>query len=72
MPLGDSPALARAIQQLLANPELAARLAQAGRQLVCRRFSMDAMVQATEHLYHSLLEKRRRVPTGTPVELACK
>jgi hypothetical protein len=33
---------------------------------------MDAMVQATERLYHSLLEKRRRVPTGTSAELACK
>jgi hypothetical protein len=33
---------------------------------------MDAMVQATVRLYHSLLEKRRSVPTGTPVELACK
>jgi glycosyltransferase involved in cell wall biosynthesis len=72
VPPGDSPALARAIHQLLADPELAARLGQAGRQLVCRRFSMDAMVQATERLYHSLLEKRRRVPTGTPAELACK
>jgi glycosyltransferase involved in cell wall biosynthesis len=72
VPPGDSPALARAIHQLLADPELAARLGQAGRQLVCRRFSMDAMVQATERLYHSLLEKRRRLPTGTPMELACK
>jgi glycosyltransferase involved in cell wall biosynthesis len=72
VPPGDSPALAKAIHQLLADPELAARLGQAGRQFVCRRFSMDAMVQATERLYHSLLEKRRRVPTGTSAELACK
>jgi hypothetical protein len=33
---------------------------------------MDAMVQATERLYHSLLENRRRVSTVTPAGLACK
>jgi len=72
VPPGDPPALARAIHQLLADPELAARLGQGGRHLVCRRFSMDAMVQATERLYHSLLENRRRVSVGTPAGLGCK
>jgi glycosyltransferase involved in cell wall biosynthesis len=72
VPPGDPRALARAIHQLLADPELAARLGQGGRHLVCRRFSMDAMVQATERLYHSLLENRRRVSTVTPAGLACK
>jgi glycosyltransferase involved in cell wall biosynthesis len=72
VPPGDSPALARAIHRLLADPELAARLGQGGRQLVSRRFSMDAMVRATERLYHSLLENRRRIPTSTPAGLACK
>jgi glycosyltransferase involved in cell wall biosynthesis len=72
VPPGDPRALARAIHQLLADPELAARLGQGGRHRVCRRFSMDAMVQATERLYHSLLENRRRVSTVTPAGLACK
>jgi L-malate glycosyltransferase len=72
VPPGDSLALAGAIHRLLADPELAARLGHGGRQFVRRQFSMDAMVQATEHLYHSLLEKRRRLPIGTPAGLAFK
>jgi glycosyltransferase involved in cell wall biosynthesis len=72
VPPGDSPAMAGAIHRVLADPELATRLGQGGRQLVRRRFSMDTMVQATERLYHSLLEKRRRVPIGTPAGLASK
>jgi glycosyltransferase involved in cell wall biosynthesis len=72
VPPGDSNALARAIHQLLVDPELAARLGQAGRELVARRFSMEAMVRATERLYDSLLENRRRVPNSTPAGLASK
>jgi glycosyltransferase involved in cell wall biosynthesis len=72
VPPGDSPALARAILRLLADPEFAERLGRDGRQLVQRQFSMDAMVQATERLYHSLLENRRRAPIGMPTGSACK
>jgi glycosyltransferase involved in cell wall biosynthesis len=72
VPPGDSAALARAIHRLLADPELAMRLGRGGRQLVRERFSMDAMVQATERLYHSLLEERRRLPAAPPAEVACK
>jgi glycosyltransferase involved in cell wall biosynthesis len=71
VPPGDSVALARAIHQVLADRELAARLGENGRQLVRRRFSLDAMVRATDRLYHSLLEQRRRVPIGTPTGEAC-
>ena len=61
VPPGDPGALARAIDRLLSNPELAETLGQSGRHLVRRHFSLDQMVQATEGLYHTLLEKRRRV-----------
>lgn len=69
VPPGDSAALARAIHLLLADPEFAARLGHSGRQLVRDRFSMDTMVEATERLYHALLEKRRRIAAG-PTEAA--
>jgi len=63
-------ALAQAILLLLAHPELAARLGRSGHRLVRERFSMDVMVQATERLYDSLLEKRRRIPLVRP-KAAC-
>jgi L-malate glycosyltransferase len=62
VPPGDPVALARAIDRLLSNPELASTLGQSGRHIVRRHFSLDQMVQATERLYYTLLEKRRRVP----------
>jgi glycosyltransferase involved in cell wall biosynthesis len=71
VPPGDSVALARAIHQVLSDRELAVRLGENGRQLVRRRFSLDAMVGETDRLYHSLLEQRRRVPVGTPTGEAC-
>jgi glycosyltransferase involved in cell wall biosynthesis len=72
VPPGDSGALARAIDRLLADPSLAARLGQAGRQSVNDRFSMNRMVDATERLYESLLEKRCRSVVRGNAELACK
>jgi L-malate glycosyltransferase len=64
VPPGDAGALARSIDRLLSDPESAERLGQSGRQLVRRHFSIDTMVQATERLYDTLLEKRRRAPIG--------
>jgi glycosyltransferase involved in cell wall biosynthesis len=72
VPPADSGALARAICRLLAEPALAARLGQAGCQSVSKRFSMERMVNATEQLYQSLLEKRCRVAVPSSTELACK
>jgi len=70
VPPGECAALAQAILLLLAHPELAARLGRSGHRLVRERFSMDVMVQATERLYDSLLEKRRRIPLVRP-KAAC-
>lgn len=74
VPAADPSVLAAAIERLLAEPALAARLGAAGRQLVVERFSMERMVRATEQLYQSLWNRagrtRRRGPigrTGPPV-----
>jgi len=57
VPPRNAPALADAIGRLLADPALAARLGQAGRRRVAERFSVEAMVRATEDLYLSLLPR---------------
>jgi glycosyltransferase involved in cell wall biosynthesis len=72
VPPSDSGALAIAISRLLDDPALAARLAHAGRQSIRERFSMDRMVEATERVYHSLLEKRRHHAVRPSAEFACK
>ncbi|MEO5362618.1 MAG: glycosyltransferase family 4 protein [Magnetococcus sp. DMHC-8] len=47
--------LADCMTRLLIDQELAQRLAGAGRQHARHRFSLDAMVQATVHLYREIL-----------------
>lgn len=51
VPTGDPAALAQAIERVLSDPALAARLGAAGRKTVRRRFEVDAMVAAYETLY---------------------
>jgi glycosyltransferase involved in cell wall biosynthesis len=58
----SAPALAAAIERLLANPELAARLAAEGRRHVRDRYSFDRMVSAFEDLIVNELEARRARP----------
>jgi len=70
VPPGDPGALARAVGQLLADRDLAMRLGHAGRRLVRERFPLDAMVRATERLYHSLLDDRRRPSIAEPTRAA--
>jgi glycosyltransferase involved in cell wall biosynthesis len=55
-PAGDAPALAAQVLQMLADPEGARRLAEAGRADVLARYSVDEMVRRTAELYRSLLE----------------
>jgi glycosyltransferase involved in cell wall biosynthesis len=71
VPPADPGALAQAIELMLAEPGLAARWGQAGRDRAAQRFSMDRMVSATEDLYDALLERRRR-PVPAPQELAAR
>jgi len=55
VPPQDPAALAKAIEELLAEPGRARRLGQAGRQRVIEEFSVQRMVRDTERLYASLL-----------------
>jgi glycosyltransferase involved in cell wall biosynthesis len=72
VPPGDAVALADAICEALANPELAARLGCAARQTIVDRFSMDRMASATQALYESLLDAPRRAVAPGNTEFACK
>jgi len=60
VPVGDIAALADAILVLLRDAELRRALGQAARERAKALFSVEVMVSATERLYHSLLDARRR------------
>jgi glycosyltransferase involved in cell wall biosynthesis len=62
VPPADVPALAGAVTALLDSPELAARLGRAARQSIADRFSVERMVEATEHLYNQLLTRAAHTP----------
>jgi glycosyltransferase involved in cell wall biosynthesis len=57
VPARSPEALARAIDLLLDQPQLAARFAEAGRRRVREQFSVERMVRDTERLYLALLER---------------
>ena len=56
VPPADAGALAAALNRLLSDRELAARLAAAGRAAVNEKFSSDVMVRNTAQLYEELLQ----------------
>jgi len=56
VPPADSDALAAALNRLLADPELCARLGRAGRERVRREFSAALAAQRTMEIYHSVLQ----------------
>ncbi len=58
IPPRDSAALARAMTALIESPELARRLGEAAREKVVREYSLERLMQRTEDLYTSLLERR--------------
>ena len=59
IPARDPAALAQAIELLARDPALRARLGKQGQEFVAARFSITAMVGATEALYRRLLATRR-------------
>jgi glycosyltransferase involved in cell wall biosynthesis len=70
---GDSHALARQIERLLADPQLAARLGQAGRVDISRRYSPTAIAESTLDLYASVVERwsaKSRAPRGQSSPIA--
>ena len=64
VPTRNAAALARAIDALLTDRDLARRMGQAGRRRMEERFSLEAMARATERLYSSLLGRRQFVEDG--------
>ncbi len=56
VPPGEPDPLAKAVEKLLSNPEESARLGRNGRRMVLEKFSVQAMVDGTEAVYHRLLE----------------
>ncbi len=59
VPPRDPEALARAVVRVLREPELAARLREAGRRHVEERFTVDAMVEGNLALYRALAAGER-------------
>ena len=64
VPVGDPPALARALARLVGAPDARAALGAAGRRLFLARFSMDAYVDRLERLYAGI-EARPRAPIAS-------
>lgn len=58
---GDSEALARAILDLVRQPEMRQRLGDAARHTVATRYSLEAMVRHLEELYLELGQRRTGV-----------
>ncbi|HUW58507.1 MAG TPA: glycosyltransferase family 4 protein [Planctomycetota bacterium] len=65
-PRGDVPALAAALVRLMLKPDVAARLARQGRELVREEFALDRMVDKTVQLYRRLVEERLAAHAGGP------
>jgi glycosyltransferase involved in cell wall biosynthesis len=61
VPPGDVRALRSAIELLLDDPDLRARMGAAGRRRVSERFSWPAVTEATMHLYERVAPRARRV-----------
>ena len=63
---GDAAALTRAIAQLLADWQLAKRLAQAARRYASEHFTVAALVEKTEAVYAQMLENPGNSHSGSP------
>jgi len=61
---GDVESFAAAARLLAADPALRARLGRAGREHVCARFSLNAMLAQTVAVYTALLRRKGREPDG--------
>jgi len=69
VPPGDPPALAAAIDRMLADPAQAARDAAARREWLAPRFHIDVMQEQVDALYREILDRKaaRTAPRGAPV-----
>jgi glycosyltransferase involved in cell wall biosynthesis len=60
VPVGDPPALAAAVSELLLEPERREVLGRAGRARFAQEFTVERMVDDTLYLYDELLESQAR------------
>ncbi|MGH9869405.1 MAG: glycosyltransferase [Candidatus Polarisedimenticolia bacterium] len=60
VPPGDERALARGIDTMLRDPGRAADMGRSARQRVTREFSLQRMIDRTQQMYESLLERHVR------------
>jgi glycosyltransferase involved in cell wall biosynthesis len=67
VPPGDAGALALAIETIMAEPELAARLSAAARRRVLQRFTWQACAAATADSYRWAIERRQVDAPRTPI-----
>ena len=58
VPAGDVEALAERLARLAADPELRARMGEAGRESVPERYAVERLVGDIDELYRSLLASR--------------
>jgi glycosyltransferase involved in cell wall biosynthesis len=58
VPAGDPLALATALAELAEQPDVAARMGEAGRERLRKQFSVEKMVGDTELLYRELFDER--------------
>jgi glycosyltransferase involved in cell wall biosynthesis len=58
VPPRDPPALAAALNRVLADPALGARLGAAGRTRVLSTFTQAQMLARIEDVYHAVLAKK--------------
>jgi glycosyltransferase involved in cell wall biosynthesis len=64
VPAGDGDALARAIDEIVSDRELARRMGVAGRRHATERFSLESMMSAYECLYERLVSGVERSSAG--------
>ena len=60
VPMRDAPALARALAEVLGDPDRASRMGRAGQERWAARFTAERMVRETEALYRAACESSRR------------
>ncbi len=53
----DPAAFAAAVNRLLVEPDLGARIGQSARQLACQKYGWSGAAQALEQFYHKILER---------------
>ncbi len=59
VPPGDAGAMAQAMERLFSEPQLAARLGEAGPDQMRKNYSLPSMLEQTESLYRRLIRDRR-------------